>query len=93
MLARPIIGEIFEKKYYDLLREYDADLDEVNLIFLKLKSNPSIHYNMAPVTGALQWTHELKERISSVMEKFKEVSFLLLKNNYFNNTLLNYYLI
>jgi len=28
---------------------------------------------MAPVTGALQWTHELKERITSVMDKFKEV--------------------
>jgi dynein heavy chain len=78
LLARPIIGEIFEKKYYDLLKEYDGDLDEVNLIFLKLKNNPSIHYNMAPITGALQWTHELKERINSVMEKFKELNHKIL---------------
>jgi dynein heavy chain, axonemal len=49
------------------------DLDDVSLIFMKGKDNPPIHYNMAPVTGAVAWIHELKDRISKAMDKLKTV--------------------
>ncbi len=50
------------------------DLDEVNGIYIKYKETPPIHYNMAPVTGALAWIHEMKDRIHKNMEKLKSVS-------------------
>ncbi|KAI8853660.1 dynein heavy chain and region D6 of dynein motor-domain-containing protein [Chytridium lagenaria] len=71
LLNRPNIQHDFEKKYFALLKAYSLDLDEVNVIFLKFKDSPPIHYNMAPVTGALAWAHELKDRIGKAMEKLK----------------------
>lgn len=76
LLNRPVIQHDFEKKYTALLRMYSDDLDEVAAIYAKYKSHPPIHYNMAPVTGAVAWVHELKDRISKSMEKLKSVSVL-----------------
>ncbi|KAJ3096963.1 hypothetical protein HDU97_005410 [Phlyctochytrium planicorne] len=75
LLSRPNIQQDFEKKYFSLLAAYSQDLDEVNAIFLKFKdSGPPIHYNMAPVTGAVAWAHELKDRIGKAMEKLKTLN-------------------
>ncbi|TPX70381.1 hypothetical protein SpCBS45565_g01824 [Spizellomyces sp. 'palustris'] len=71
LLSRPVIQQDFEKKYFALLNMYSDDLDDVAAIFNKYKSQPPIHYNMAPVTGAVAWVHELKDRISKAMEKLK----------------------
>jgi dynein heavy chain len=65
----------FERKYFELLKIYSQELDDVSTIFLKHKANVPIHYNMAPVTGAVAWIHELKERVGKAMEKLKTVSF------------------
>lgn len=69
LLSRPIIQNDFGKKYFDLLDYIDRDLDNVFLIFQDHKDAPPIHSNMAPVTGALAWTHELKDRIQIYNEK------------------------
>ncbi|KAJ3191413.1 hypothetical protein HK101_007802 [Irineochytrium annulatum] len=74
LLSRPTIQHDFEKKYFSLLKSYSQDLDNVNAIFLKFKDCPPIHYNMAPVTGAVAWTHELKDRIGKAMEKLKTLN-------------------
>ncbi len=74
LLYRPTIQRDFETKYYEILRIFSADLDEVQVIFHTFKNSPPIHYNMAPVTGAIAWIHELKERISKYMDKLKGVS-------------------
>ncbi|KAJ3180788.1 hypothetical protein HDU85_003867 [Gaertneriomyces sp. JEL0708] len=71
LLNRPVIQRDFEKKYFALLKMYSQDLDEVIGIFEHFKQQPPIHYNMAPVTGAVAWIHELKDRISKSMEKLK----------------------
>lgn len=73
LLNRPNIVRDFEKKYFELLKVFSQDLDDVSVIFLKNKENCPIHYNMAPVTGAVAWVHELKDRISKAMEKLKTV--------------------
>lgn len=75
LLSRPIIQHDFEKKYSVLLEMYSADLDDVRGIFMKFKDAPPIHQNMAPVTGTLTWTHELKDRMTKNMEKVKAVSY------------------
>jgi dynein heavy chain len=76
LLNRPNIIRDFESKYFELLKIYSSDLDDVSTIFLRNKNNVPIHYNMAPVTGTVAWIHELKERIGKAMEKLKTV-FLL----------------
>ncbi|KAJ1566553.1 hypothetical protein HK405_009349, partial [Cladochytrium tenue] len=74
LLNRPTIQHDFEKKYYELLRAFSRELDDVAAIFAKFKDAPPIHYNMAPVTGAVAWTHELKDRIGKGMEKLKTLT-------------------
>ncbi|KAJ3023806.1 hypothetical protein HKX48_000940 [Thoreauomyces humboldtii] len=71
LLNRPVIQTDFEKKYLALLKMYSEDLDDVTAIFAQFRTHPPIHYNMAPVTGAVAWVHELKDRISKAMEKLK----------------------
>ncbi|KAJ3158178.1 hypothetical protein HDU86_003133 [Geranomyces michiganensis] len=71
LLNRPVIQTDFEKKYFALLKMYSEDLDVVAAIFAHFRAHPPIHYNMAPVTGAVAWIHELKDRISKAMEKLK----------------------
>lgn len=75
LLNRPNIIRDFEGKYFELLKIYSKDLDDVSAIFLKGKHNVPIHYNMAPVTGAVAWIHELKDRIGKAMEKINTVRF------------------
>jgi dynein heavy chain len=59
----------FEKKYDTLLASYKTDLDDVHRVFLAEKDRPPAHPNMAPVTGAVAWTHELKDRIAKTVER------------------------
>lgn len=74
LLNRHHIQRDFEPKYFELLRIYSQDLDDVSTIFIAGKESPPIHYNMAPVTGAVAWIHELKERISKAMDKLKSLN-------------------
>lgn len=73
LINRHHIQKDFEQKYFELLRIYTRDLEDVSVIFMKGKEDPPIHYNMAPVTGAVSWIHELKERINKAMEKLISV--------------------
>jgi dynein heavy chain len=73
LLYRPTIQKDFELKYYEILKMFSTDLDDVSIIFNQFKNAPPIHYNMAPVTGAIAWIHELKERVSKSMDKLKGV--------------------
>jgi dynein heavy chain len=74
LLNRPAIISDFERKYFELLNIYSKDLDDVGAIFLKGKDIVPMHYNMAPVTGAVSWIHELKDRIGKAMEKLNTVN-------------------
>ncbi|KAJ3083362.1 hypothetical protein HDU99_010537, partial [Rhizoclosmatium hyalinum] len=81
LLNRPVIQQDFEKKYFSLLKTYSQDLDDANVIFLKFKDNPPIHYNMPPITGAVAWTHELKDRIGKSMEKLKTLNHSIMNSD------------
>lgn len=90
IVYRPEIQTHFGPNFFTLLKVFDADLEEVQLIFIHGKSNPPMHLNMAPVTGALSWIHEIKERISKTMDRlctfnhsaFQSDEFSLLKSKY-----------
>ena len=76
LLNRPIIQDELEKKHITLLETYKQDLKLVQQIFLEnkplvdeLDSKAPIPKNMPPVTGAINWTRGLMERIKEPMEK------------------------
>ncbi|KXS10801.1 hypothetical protein M427DRAFT_103173 [Gonapodya prolifera JEL478] len=74
LLTRPAIASDFESKYHVLVRLFSKDVDEVRSYFLKHRENPQLHYNAAPVTGALIWTKEMKERVGKSLERIKALN-------------------
>lgn len=81
LLTRPIIQDELEKKHITLLESYKQDLKTVQQIFLeskplvdKLDERAPISKNMPPVTGAINWTRGLMERIKEPMEKLSNLN-------------------
>lgn len=78
LLNRTIIKNDFESKNAIMIEMFSKEISDINSIFNKYKEDPPIHQNMAPVTGALSWAKELKDRISTNMERFNSVLIPLL---------------
>ncbi|CAG9311235.1 unnamed protein product [Blepharisma stoltei] len=81
LLTRPIIQDELEKKHITLLESYKQDLKTVQQIFLECKplvdrldEKAPISKNMPPVTGAINWTRGLMERIKEPMEKLSNLN-------------------
>jgi dynein heavy chain len=81
LLNRPIIQDELEKKHITLLELYKQDLKTVGAIFMEGKAlvdkqdeRAPISNNMPPITGALNWTAGLLERIKEPMEKLDMLS-------------------
>jgi dynein heavy chain len=81
LLTRPIIQDELEKKHITLLELYKQDLKTVGAIFMegkalvdKVDERAPISNNLPPITGALNWTTGLLERISEPMDKLSILS-------------------
>jgi dynein heavy chain len=74
LLNRPIIQQLIGPKYYLLLESFNRDIEDVEVMFEAEKNDPPMHPNMAPVTGAISWTHELKDRLSKTLEKLQSLN-------------------
>jgi dynein heavy chain len=81
LLTRPIIQDELEKKHITLLELYKQDLKTVGAIFMegkalvdKVDERAPIFNNLPPITGALNWTTGLLERISEPMDKLTILS-------------------
>lgn len=81
LLTRPIIQDELEKKHIVLIESYKQDVKSVQQIFLENKAlvdrldpRAPISKNMPPVTGAINWTRGLMERIKEPMEKLSNLS-------------------
>ena len=81
LLSRPIIQDELEKKHIVLIESYKQDVKAVQQIFLENKAlvdrldpRAPIAKNMPPVTGAINWTRGLMERIKDPMEKLSNLS-------------------
>jgi len=80
LLSRQIIHDELEKKYIVLLDMFKTDLVKVQALFLTGKklieeNDPSspLPVGMPPVSGALNWSRGLEERIREPMEKLTNV--------------------
>jgi dynein heavy chain, axonemal len=81
LLERPIIQDELEKKQITLLDLFKQDLKCVGAIFMegkalvdKVDERAPISNNLPPITGALNWTTGLLERITEPMEKLSLIS-------------------
>jgi dynein heavy chain, axonemal len=81
LLDRPIIQDELEKKHVALLELFKQDLKVVQAIFLEGKtliekkdSRAPISKNLPPVSGALNWTNGLRERIQDPFETLSNLS-------------------
>ncbi len=81
LLSRQIIHDELEKKYIVLLDMFKTDLVKVQALFLTGKkliedNDPQspLPVGMPPVSGALNWSRGLEERIREPMEKLSSVS-------------------
>ena len=81
LLNRPIIQDELEKKHIVLLDLYKQDLKVVGTLFMEGKAlvdssdeKAPIFKNLPPISGALNWTNGLLERINEPMEKLSMLS-------------------
>ena len=81
LLNRPIIQDELEKKHITLLELYKQDLKTVQQIFLEGKTlvdriddRAPISNNLPPISGALNWTNGLYERIKEPMDRLSLLS-------------------
>jgi len=79
LLERPTIKKDFEPNYQVIMQLLDTELnnvkrlyDEQMEIYVETGSMP-IHKNMAPVTGSLKWSQELRDRITIPMNEFRRL--------------------
>jgi len=81
LLNRPIIQDELEKKHIVLLELYKTDLKVVGTLFIEGKAlvdsndeKAPIFKNLPPISGALNWTNGLLERIDEPMDKLSKLS-------------------
>jgi len=81
LLHRPIIQDELEKKHITLLDLYKQDLKIVATIFNegkalvdKIDERSPISSNLPPISGAINWTQGLIERIKEPMDKLSILS-------------------
>ena len=77
LLERPLIKEDFDPNYPLMVSMMDDELNQAKQIYDKHMSikeetgKMPIHKNMAKVSGSLKFAQELRERISTPMNRFK----------------------
>lgn len=81
LLNRPIIQDELEKKHISLLELYKQDLKTVAAIFMEGKAlvdakdeRAPISNNLPPISGALNWTAGLVDRVTEPMQKLSLLS-------------------
>ena len=67
---RPLIKIKFDPKYALLLDGFDAELDQVKIIFDADKGAPPLHSNQPPIAGSIKWANELLNRIQEIHKNF-----------------------
>jgi len=79
LLERPVIKKDFEPNYQVIMQQLNAELnnvkrlyDEQMTVYIETGTMP-IHKNMAPVSGSLKWSQELRDRITIPMNEFRRL--------------------
>lgn len=71
LLDRPLIDAMVKGKYHRLLTTFNAELDDVKVIFDREKAAPTLGKNMPPTAGTKRFCRQLRNRITASMELFR----------------------
>ena len=67
LLDRPIVKIDFDKRYYELVKMLDQEMDDSKIVYDihvdTQNTMTKIHKNMPQITGELQWCKEMYERV------------------------------
>ena len=77
LAERKLIKDKFQCKYSIYINMFRKDLDTCKVIFDSMTSRPEgpiLHKNMPPVSGALRWAQDLRERISISMNNIRTLN-------------------
>ena len=69
------------KKQVELVRQFGADLKEVQRIFDQSRDDPVIAKNAPPFAGSVAWVRGLVQRIKQPMEKLEGLSKLVMETD------------
>jgi dynein heavy chain, axonemal len=75
--SREAINSEMMKKFTDILSQYIKEVDMMNEIFQKNKSNPPLSKNHPPSSGAIAWTRFLFKSIKHPILKFLTIDELM----------------
>ncbi|CAF1153227.1 unnamed protein product [Adineta ricciae] len=65
--TRLTMQDEMNKRFSDILRQYDNEITEINNIFQHNKNNPPMNKNQPPYSGAIAWSRSLFRRIKHTM--------------------------
>ncbi|CAF0756790.1 unnamed protein product [Adineta steineri] len=65
--TRTTIQDEMNKRFVDILKQYDNEITEINNIFQHNKNHPPINKNQPPYSGAIAWSRSLFRRIKHTM--------------------------
>lgn len=72
--TRDSIKELLNRKYEDVLLQYDKELTQMEELFDKGRDNPPISKNMPPKAGQIAWARSIMGRIKAPITKFRTKS-------------------
>ncbi|GFR03321.1 dynein heavy chain 5, axonemal [Trichonephila clavata] len=65
-------GANMNEKYFQVLREYKRELEDIGQLFKKQKQDPPLPRNYPPVAGKINWCKQLRHRIEDPLKILKE---------------------
>ncbi|KAG8443036.1 hypothetical protein GDO86_011741 [Hymenochirus boettgeri] len=73
-LGRSLILDLFSPNYFTLLQMYDKELDRCKVLYnthIKQMEDYTVHKNMPAISGVLEFTREIKNRIQTPWSHFR----------------------
>ncbi|KAI9223372.1 dynein heavy chain and region D6 of dynein motor-domain-containing protein [Blastocladiella britannica] len=75
--SRDSINKQMMSKFSDILAQYSKEVDAIDDMFRKARTNPPLGRNMPHIAGAIQWARSLFMRIKKTIVRFQSLQELL----------------
>ena len=69
--TRDAINTTMMKKFNEILKAFEKEVDEINELFEENNYNPPISKSQPPVAGAITWSRSLFQRIKHTVLRFQ----------------------
>jgi len=79
LLDRPLLKQDFNEHYTEIVEMMDEELNDAKQLYdqhmrsISETGSMTMHKNMSPVAGRLQWVQELRQRISLPLASFSRI--------------------